>query len=320
MTTLKSTILVTGAAGFIGSHLTDKLLSKGFVVIGIDDFNTYYNPKLKERNLENANKDKNFHLHMADILNFDAIAKLFKTYKPDVIVHLAARAGVRPSILDPLLYAEVNKIGTLNLLKLAIDYRCEKFIFGSSSSVYGTTEIIPFNEDDPCNNIISPYGSSKRSAEILVETFSKLYGLKSVILRFFTVYGPRGRPDMAPALFTRSIILGKPIVQYGNGLTYRDYTYIDDIIRGIEKSIQVDVNSRIVNLGNNNPISLAQLIETIEKISGKKAKIKKVQLPLGDVEKTWADISLAKKLLDWRPEVSFADGMKKYIGWLTKVN
>ncbi|MEK7581049.1 MAG: GDP-mannose 4,6-dehydratase [Patescibacteria group bacterium] len=316
----KSTVLITGAAGFIGSTLADALLKKGASVIAVDNFNDYYNPRIKTRNIADALKKKTYKLYKADIFHFLAMERVFKKEKPNIIIHLAARAGVRPSLENPTLYAEVNKVGTVNLLKLAVDYKVDKFIFASSSSVYGNSKRIPFSEDDRCEFIISPYGASKRSAEIFIEMFYKMYGLKSVILRFFTVYGPRGRPDMAPALFTRAVISGEVINQFGNGTTYRDYTYIDDIIAGIEKTIEADVGFEIFNLGNNNPVSLAEFIRSLEMLVGKKAKINKLPLQIGDVKKTWANIDKAKKLLGWEPKVKINEGLKGYIEWLKKIH
>lgn len=314
------TILVTGCAGFIGSHLVEKLLKDKHRVIGIDNFNDYYDPKIKTRNLTNAKKNKNFNLVVGDILDFGLLTDVFKKHEIDAVVHLAARAGVRPSILDPVMYADVNKIGTLNLLNLSVKYKIKKFIFGSSSSVYGNSNLVPFSENNKCVKIISPYGASKRAAEYFVQTYNKVHGLKSVVLRFFTVYGPRGRPDMAPALFSHAILHHKPISQYGDGLTYRDYTYIDDIIAGIVKSIDLDSDFEIINLGNNDPVSLLEFIKTIEGIVGKKAIIERKTIPAGDVKKTWANINRAKRLLDWQPKVKVHEGLKTYIQWLRSVS
>src|SRR3989344_5792935 len=200
------TILITGCAGFIGSHLVDRLLNQAYRVVGIDNFNDYYEPKIKERNLESTLKFSNFKLYKEDILDFKTLLRIFKNEKPQKVIHLAARAGVRPSITNPVLYGQVNILGTVNLLKLSVDFKVNQFIFGSSSSVYGESSRLPFTEDDPCETIISPYGASKRSAEFFVESFYQSFGLKSTILRLFTVYGPRGRPDMAPALFTKAIL------------------------------------------------------------------------------------------------------------------
>ena len=250
-------ILVTGCAGFIGSHVTDRLLKEGFDIVGVDNFNDYYDPKVKERNLQEAARSRHFNLYREDILNFEAIENIFKKEKPQKVIHLAARAGVRASIDNPLLYAKVNVSGTVDLLKLSVDFGIKQFIFGSSSSVYGNSKRLPFSENDQCDQIISPYGASKRAAEFWVESFHKTYGLKSTVLRFFTVYGPRGRPDMAPALFTKAILKEEIIKQFGDGTSSRDYTYIDDIIDGIMKSLNKNLDFKIINLGNNNPVSLS---------------------------------------------------------------
>lgn len=312
-------VLITGCAGFIGSHLVDKLLKDKWIVVGVDNFNDYYDPKVKKTSLSVASKNQSFKLYIADVFDFEKMKLIFAKEKPDAVVHLAARAGVQPSLDNPILYSEVNKIGTLNLLKLSVDYKIDKFIFASSSSVYGKSGTIPFVEDDPCLDIISPYGASKRAAEIFVETFSKVYGLKAVVLRLFTVYGPRGRPDMAPALFTNAVMNNTPINQFGNGKTFRDYTFIADIIDGIERAIQKDLNFEIINLGNNNPVSLQKFIVTVEQLVGKKAKINKLPARAGDVEKTWANVEKAKKLLEWEPKISVEKGLEKYISWLQQV-
>src|SRR3989344_2503058 len=311
-------ILITGAAGFIGSHLADRLLSEGYHVVGIDNFNDFYDPKIKERNIEEVKKNKDFKLFRQDVLNFEDLKRIFLKEKPQKVVHLAARAGVRPSIVNPFLYTKVNILGTVNLLKLSVDYKVKQFIFGSSSSVYGNSKKHPFTEDDPCDAIISPYGASKKAAEFWVESFWRTYGLKSIVLRFFTVYGPRGRPDMAPALFTRANLEGRSIDQFGNGSSIRDYTYIDDIIEGVLKVLNRDLEFEIFNLGNNHPITLSDFISTIEQVMGKKAKIQKMPKQPGDVEKTWANIVKAKKLLDWQPKTQIKSGLEIYIQWLRK--
>ena len=309
-------ILVTGAAGFIGSHLVDRLLSTEYKVVGVDDFNNYYDPRLKEKNLESAKKSNYFKLYRTDICDFKNLKKIFLREKPQKIIHLAARAGVRPSIKNPLLYGKVNVLGTVNLLKLAVDFTIEQFIFGSSSSVYGQSKRLPFTENDPCEKIISPYGASKRSAEFFVESFHKSFGLKAIILRLFTVYGPRGRPDMAPALFTKAILSDKPINQFGDGSTSRDYTYIDDIVDGIAKTLDKNFDFEIINLGNNHPVRLTEFISILEKVIGKKAKIKKIPMQKGDVEKTRANIVKAKRLLGWQPKIKIEQGLQNYIKWL----
>ncbi len=313
---VKGKVLVTGCAGFIGSHIVDSLLKNNYSVIGIDNFNNYYNSTFKEKNLVEASKNKRFKLYREDILNFDITQKIFKKEGPQKILHLAARAGIRPSIKDPTLYAKVNIEGTVNLLRLSVDFNVKQFIFGSSSSVYGNSKKIPFKEDNPCDDIISPYGASKRAAEFWIESFWHTYGLKSVILRFFTVYGPRGRPDMAPALFSRAILEGNPINQFGNGSSSRDYTYIDDIVDGIIKTLESNLDFEIINLGNSNPITLNEFIKTLEKTIGKRCKIRKMQEQPGDVEKTWASIARVKKLTSWQPTTYLDGGLKKYIRWL----
>ncbi len=309
-------ILVTGCAGFIGSSLIDRLLDKEALVVGVDNFNDYYDPKIKEENLSGANKNRRFKLYKYDILHLGKLSQIFKKEKPNKIVHLAARAGVRPSIYDPILYANVNVLGTVNLVKLSAEYKIDQFILGSSSSVYGDSQNLPFSENGLCNKIISPYGASKRASEFLVESAFKTYSLKSIILRFFSVYGPRGRPDMAPALFTRAILESRPIEQFGDGESLRDYTYIDDIIDGIIRALETDLDFEIINLGNNHPISLNHLIKIIEKITGKKAKINKIGKQTGDAERTWADIAKAKMLLEWEPKTDMSLGMDEYFQWL----
>lgn len=311
-------ILVTGCAGFIGSNLTDNLLKSGYLVVGIDNFNDYYDPKIKRRNVSKASENSRFKLCTEDILNFDRISDIFKKEQIDIVIHLAARAGVRPSIINPKLYTEVNVLGTVNLLKLSSDYKVKKFIFGSSSSVYGNSKNLPFSEDDSCNQIVSPYAASKKAAEFFVESFAKNTNLKCVILRFFTVYGPKGRPDMAPALFTKAISNEIAIRQYGDGSSSRDYTYIDDIVDGIIKSINVDTGFEIFNLGNNHPVSLRDFIKMIGNEIGKKATIKRLPMQQGDVKITWANIAKSGHILNWSAKTDLGSGIKRYIEWFNK--
>lgn len=311
-----NTVLVTGGAGFIGSSLVDRLLKERYKVICVDNFNDYYAPILKERNLEFAKSSGNFKLYKEDILNYKKLRNIFANNKIDNVVHLAARAGVRQSLENPSLYARVNVLGTVNLLNLCSEFNVSRFIFGSSSSVYGESEQVPFKEDNLCGKIVSPYGSSKRSAEFFVESFHGTFGIRSTILRFFTVYGPKGRPDMAPALFMQSILFGKAINQFGDGKTYRDYTYIDDIVDGILKALAIQRDFAIVNLGNNVPVKLSDFIQIIEKLTGKKAKINKMPNQKADVEKTWADITEAKELLNWQPTTDIVSGLTIYFRWL----
>jgi UDP-glucuronate 4-epimerase len=312
----KGTILITGAAGFIGSTLVDKLLDKNYRVVGVDNLNDFYDPKIKLENIKGSKKSRNFSFYKEDISNFEGLSEIFLNEKPDIIIHLAARAGVRPSIDNPKLYGEVNVLGTVKLLKLSADYKVKKFIFGSSSSVYGNSKRLPFREDDSCDSIISPYGASKRSAEFFIESFHKSRGLNCVILRFFTVYGPRGRLDMAPALFTKAIMEGTTINQFGDGTSSRDYTYVDDIVDGIVKTIGKDLGFEIINLGNNHPVSIRDFTSTLERTIKQKAKIVKRPKQMGDVEKTWANVVKANELLGWTPKVELLGGLKKYLEWL----
>lgn len=314
-------LLVTGGAGFIGSHLIDKLLQEKFFVITIDDFNDYYDPSIKRRNIENAIKNKNFRLFECDIRNNAALEEIFKREKPELIIHLAARAGVRASLNNPVLYTEVNVDGTLNLLDLAKKYNVKKIIFGSSSSVYGNTSHIPFREDDTNIQPISPYGVSKLSAEYYCEIYNKLFGIDIIALRFFTVYGPRQRPDMAIFKFAKCILEGKKIGVFGNSKTQRDYTFVSDIVDGIYTAISKKPkgNFEIYNLGNSHMVELSYLIKLLEKNIGKKAKIKRLPEQTGDVRLTYANISKAKKDLNYNPKVSIEEGISKFTKWL-KVN
>ena len=312
------TILLTGCAGFIGSHLLDKLLSKRYTVIGIDDFNDYYPPARKHTNISAHMNNLKFHLITKDICKLtadDLPSSLFPLPSSLVVVHLAARAGVRASINQPLLYEKVNVAGTLHLLELAKKLSVKHFIFGSSSSVYGNNTPAPFREDSPCDQPISPYAATKRSAELLCHTYSKLYNIPMTALRFFTVYGPRNRPDMAAFKFIDAIANEKPIETYGSG-TSRDYTYIGDIINGIMAALNL-ANPRfnIINLGNSSPVPLRKFIAAIESTIGKKAILSSKPIPPGDVNITYADISLAKKLLNWQPETSLQEGLYRLWKW-----
>lgn len=309
------TVLVTGAAGFIGSHVVDRLLTDGLRVVGVDNFSNNYDPKIKEENIKDASHSRNFILIREDILNSRVLSKIFKENKINLVIHLAAKTGVRPSITNPQDYARVNVLGTINLLKLAASMNILKFIFGSSSSVYGESKTLPFSEGDSCERIISPYGASKRSAEFFVEVFAKTTDLQCLILRFFTVLGPRGRPDMAPALFTKAIEAGEPIKQFGDGTSSRDYTFIDDVVDGIIKSLSLDLKFKIINLGNSKPVILTDFIKTCEKLLAKKAKIIRLPKVMGDAEKTWAEIRVAQQLLGWQPKTSLDEGLVSYIKW-----
>jgi len=308
-------ILVTGGAGFIGSHLVDKLLAMNQKVICIDNFDPFYDPEIKKKNIEHNLENKNFVLEKEDIRNEKKLEEIFKMYDIDKIIHLAARAGVRPSIRDPLLYENVNIKGTLNLLELCKKYQIKNFIFGSSSSVYGINSKVPFSEDDPISFPISPYATSKRSCELFCFTYSHLYNIPVTCLRFFTVYGPRQRPEMAIHKFTRLISQGKTIEMYGDGTSKRDYTYIDDIINGIISALNKKFDFEVINLGNSEIVELRYLISLIEKNLGKKAKIKQLSEQPGDVPITYADITKAKKLLNYEPKVKIEEGIEKFVEW-----
>ena len=309
------TILVTGHAGFIGSHLVTRLLKEKFKVVGVDNYNDYYSPKRKEKNVEPFRTDENFKEYRLDILDLKKLFQVFEDQKFDTVVHLAARAGVRPSIANPLLYNQVNVEGTLNILELMRQFKVEQMIFGGSSSVYGNQEKVPFAETDPTDEPVSPYAATKKAGEMLVHAYAYLYGIKTTALRFFTVYGPSGRPDMAPYIFTSKILKGETITRFGDGSSSRDYTYVLDIVDGIIKAIEKPFKFEIINLGNNNPVKLNEFIGLVEKLTGKKAKIMESPRNPADVEKTFADISKAKKLLGWKPKVSLKEGMKNFVEW-----
>ncbi|MBD3203623.1 SDR family NAD(P)-dependent oxidoreductase [Candidatus Woesearchaeota archaeon] len=308
-------ILVTGAAGFIGSHTCEELLRRDYQVIGVDNFNDYYDPEIKKRNIKNIGNNKNFKIYNEDIRNFSNIKNIFEKEDIDKVIHLAARAGVRPSLKKPRLYFDVNVNGTLNLLELAKKFKINNFIFGSSSSVYGENKKIPFSEKHRTDNQISPYASSKKAGELLCKTYSHLYSLNITCLRFFTVYGERGRPDMAPYKFTNLIYNDKPIEMYGNGTSKRDYTYIKDIVSGILTALEKNFRFEIINLGNSDPVKLKRFISIIEKKLNKKAKIIQKPIPKGDVKITYADISKAKRLLAFEPKVKIDQGLSNLIDW-----
>ncbi len=315
---MESPIFLTGGAGFIGSHLVDKLLEKNLEIIVIDDFNDFYDPKIKRKNVERHLKNKNYKLYEGDICNLEFLEKIFKKYPFSIIVHLAARAGVRPSLKDPLLYEKVNGIGTLNLLECAKNYNIKNFIFASSSSVYGINSKVPFSEDDPIEKPISPYASTKRANELMCYTYHHLYGINITSLRFFTVYGPRQRPEMAIYKFTNLIYHKKPIPIFGDGSAKRDFTYIDDIIEGLLSSMVKCYPFEIINLGESKTIELIELVNLIEKNLGRKAIINFLPSEPGDVPITYADISKAKKLLDYNPKFPIEEGIKEFTKWFIK--
>lgn len=310
--------LITGGAGFIGSHLVDKLLALEAKVVVIDNFNSYYNPQQKEKNISQALKSTNFSLIKGSILDDKILEKVFQ-HKFEHVFHLAAMAGVRSSFSDPVLYYQTNAIGTLKILEKIKNFPKTQFILGSSSSVYGENQT-PFSEGQPTFKQISPYANSKKTSEIITQTYADLYKIPTTILRFFTVYGPRCRPDMAPYKFIRAIIKNQALTKFGTGKSSRDYTYIDDIIGGLISAAEEVFPFEIINLGGSHPTSLNNFIDLIEKLTKNKAQIKTFPMPKGDVKKTLASIEKAKKMLNWQPRIDLETGLKKTIDWLKKTD
>ena len=307
-------ILVTGGAGFIGSHLAEKLLAAGHEVVIVDDFNDFYDPQIKRANIAGFAKDVTV-CHV-DLREGAAVRNLFHREKVDAIAHLAARAGVRPSIQLPQLYYDTNVIGTLHLLEAARVTGVERFIFASSSSVYGASKTVPFHEDEHLTQTLSPYAATKVAGEFLCSTYSHLYQMRVVALRYFTVYGARQRPDLAIHRFTRRICAGQPIDQFGDGSTRRDYTYIDDVIQGTMAALKYEgPRYDIFNLGESETIQLKELISAIENALGKKAKINRLPEQPGDMPLTCADISKARKLLGYNPTTKFSEGLPRFVKW-----
>jgi UDP-glucuronate 4-epimerase len=307
-------VLVTGGAGFIGSHLVEKLLAASHDVVVLDDFNDFYDPQIKHANIAGLARDVT--VYHVDLRDSESVRNLFHREKVDAIAHLAARAGVRPSIQYPRLYYDTNVTGTLHLLEAARVTGVERFIFASSSSVYGASKAIPFSEDEHLSQTISPYAATKVAGEFLCSTYSHLYNLRVVALRYFTVYGPRQRPDLAIHQFTRRIYAGQPIDQFGDGTTRRDYTYIKDVIQGTMGALEYEGPLfDIFNLGESETIQLKDLIVAIENALGKRAKINQLPEQPGDMPLTCADISKARKLLGYNPTAKFSEGLPKFIDW-----
>jgi UDP-glucuronate 4-epimerase len=310
--------LVTGGAGFIGSHLVEALLGRGYDVTVVDDFNDFYDPQIKRRNIASAVGPRCTVVE-ADICEAGKLRQAFtKAGKFDVLVHLAARAGVRPSLLQPKLYNDVNVGGTLNLLELAKEFQTRKIIFASSSSVYGVNQKIPFSEEDPIFKPISPYAATKLAGEALCHVYHHLYDLDIVCLRFFTVYGARQRPDLAIHKFAKAITEGKPVEIYGDGTTQRDYTYIDDILQGVTACLDRKFGYEVINLGESRTVKLAELLQLIEKALGKSAKVNRRPPQPGDVPVTTANIAKARRLLDYNPQVGIEEGIQRFVAWFKK--
>jgi len=308
-------ILVTGGAGFIGSHLSRKLIAKKRQVIIVDNFNSYYSPKFKKERLKILLPKNKYKLYKIDITNWKKLKKIFQKHKPEIICHLAAIAGARNSLKKPQLYAKTNIIGTLNLLELAKDFKVKNFVYASSSSVYGDNKKIPFAEKDITDYPASPYGATKKTTELLAYIYQRNFKLPCTGLRFFTVYGPWGRPDMAYFQFAQKILQNKEIELYNYGNMKRDFTYIDDIVDGIYKALNHKFNFQIFNLGNNHPIQLKYFVKILEKYLNKKAKIKFVPMHKGDVLATWANIKKTKEKLSWEPKTDAKKGLKKFCRW-----
>lgn len=313
------TFLITGAAGFIGSHLADKLLNEGNKVIVVDNFCDFYNPEIKENNVKHNLSNPNYKLYRADIRDRNELAKVFNENKIDVVIHLAAMAGVRPSIDNPIYYQEVNCVGTQNILEEMKLHNIKKLVMASSSSVYGNCKEVPFKENMIVDFAISPYAATKKANEVMTHVYHKLFDFNVIMLRFFTVFGPRQRPDLAINKFTRLMLNNEPIPMFGDGTTSRDYTYIDDIVDGIIKSCNYVENNKdvyeILNVGNSSPVSLKEMINTIADVLGKTPNIQELPMQPGDVERTFADISKAKKLIGYNPKTSFKEGIESFIDW-----
>jgi UDP-glucuronate 4-epimerase len=308
-------ILVTGGAGFTGSHLTERLLADGRRVVVLDAFDDFYDPAEKERNLRDAGPQERFTLIRGDIRNEAAVEDAFAREPIEAVVHLAARAGVRPSIEDPAEYASVNLEGTVRVLEACRRHGVDRFVFGSSSSVYGNNAKVPFAEDDPVDDPISPYAATKRGGELIAHTYHHLFGMKIACLRFFTVYGPRQRPDLAIRKFAELMAAGKDIPVFGDGTTGRDYTYVSDIVDGIVRAMTRASTFHIWNLGGAKPVLLNDLVERLARGLGVTPRVTRLPMQAGDVDRTWADVSRAKRDLDWAPSTGFDEGMDRFVAW-----
>ena len=313
-------ILLTGAAGFIGSQVADALLARGDEVTGIDEFNDYYDPAIKRRNIAAARASSRFRIEEMDLCDEARLRAVFERERPDVVVHLAARAGVRPSLQDPNLYHRVNVIGGQHILDACRDFETPHLVFASSSSVYGGSTDVPFRESNPVMRPISPYAATKRMNELQAHVYHHVYGLNVTLLRFFTVYGPRQRPDMAIHKFTRSITEGRPLPMFGDGSAQRDYTYIDDIVDGVLRCVDKPFGYEIFNLGESRTTKLCDLIEMIAQAVGKPAVIERLPDQPGDVPITYADVSHAREELGYSPSFSMEEGLRRFVAWFNEIN
>ena len=308
-------ILVTGAAGFIGSHFCDRLVARGDEVVGLDNFNDFYDPAIKRGNLAGLLGSDAFRLVEGDIRDADLLARVLRERRCSAVVHLAAMAGVRPSLEDPPLYHDVNCTGTARLLVAARDAGITRFVHASSSSVYGGNTKVPFHEDDDVSRPVSPYAATKRSNELTCHTFHHLYDMDLACLRFFTVYGPRQRPEMAIHKFVRLVEEGRPLPLYGDGTTERDYTYIDDILDGMLKALDHSKGYRIYNLGESHTVSLRDLVDAIGRATGKQPRVDWQPMQPGDVVRTFADVSRAREELGYDPRVGLDEGLARFVAW-----
>lgn len=317
------TYLVTGGAGFIGSSLSERLVKEGNKVVAIDNFCDFYNPKIKENNVKELIKNSNFKLYRNDIRDKEAVKKIFEENSIDIVMHLAAMAGVRPSIENPVLYQDVNCMGTQNILEEMKAHNIKNLVMASSSSVYGNCKEVPFKESMVVDFAISPYAATKKANEVMTHVYHKLFDFNVIMLRFFTVYGPKQRPDLAINKFTRLMLEDKEIPMFGDGTTSRDYTYIDDIVDGIIRSCNYVENNdnvyEILNLGNSSPVSLKEMIDIIGQVVGVEPKIKQLPMQPGDVDRTFADVSKAKELIGYNPKTSFKEGIENFVNWY-KIN
>jgi len=308
-------ILVTGGAGFIGSHLLERLSGRGADLICLDNFNDFYSPARKRANIETLLSEKKITLAEGDICDLTFLEGIFRENKIDAVIHLAARAGVRPSIAEPSLYTKVNCLGTVNLLEMARKHNVKKFIFASTSAIYGANEKVPFSEDDPVEKQISPYAAGKRACELYCRNYHEIFSIPICCIRFFTVYGPRQRPDMAVHKFTKALFEGRPIEMFGDGSSERDYTYVSDIIDGVTAALDADFGFEIVNLGDARVVKLSRLISLLEETTGKKARVKKLPVQPGDVPRTYADITKARRLFGYEPKFPIEKGLEEFVRW-----
>lgn len=322
MSDQRQRVLLTGGAGFIGSHLAEALLRRGAQLTIVDNFDSFYDCALKKANLEAIGRVANYEFHALDIRDMAQLSQIMASHRPEVVIHLAACVGVRPSLVQPRLYEQVNVAGTLNLLELCRRLRVNRFIFGSSSSVYGATSCVPFSEDHVELRPLSPYAATKLAGEMLAYTYANLFGLQVICLRFFTVYGPRQRPDLAIHKFTALLEAGNPLPIFGDGSTARDYTYVDDIVAGILASLGPELQLscggpafEVFNLGNSHPVRLTELIKLLENVTGRKAICEWRPPQPGDAPVTWADTSKASRMLGYRPATSLEEGLRSFVRW-----